>query len=191
MKILCIDDDKTYLALLHHTFQRESSGDMEVFITDDGKKAFDILTEHQIDILITDLYMPETSGLDILKKTKEISPLTEIIVMSALGSIDAAVEAMKLGARDFIIKPLNVAVIKEKLLMVRDFIDRRKEAEDYRHAKEIIESSAQKCLHRMEQIVSGHEENLRNILEIVNSEIESGEKIEKIRSLLEKFSIQV
>jgi DNA-binding NtrC family response regulator len=190
LKILCIDDDSTYLALLHRTLQSESSEDMQVFITDDSKKAFDILSEHQIDILLTDLYMPETSGLDILKKTKEISPLTEIIVMSALGSIDSAVEAMKLGARDFIIKPLNVTLIREKLLMVRDFIDRRKEAEDYRHAKEIIESNAQKCVHMMEKIVSGHEENLKKISEIVNSEIDSGEKIEKIRLLLEKFRIQ-
>ena len=68
--------------------------------------------ENRYDLLITDLMMPEMSGLEILTEVKKIDPELEVIVMTAFGSIDTAVEALKKGANDYVTKPFKVEEIK-------------------------------------------------------------------------------
>lgn len=75
----------------------------------DGKEALEILRKQRIDVMLTDLLMPGISGLDLLKAGRKLSPETEVILMTAYGTIETAVEAMKDGAYDFITKPLKRA----------------------------------------------------------------------------------
>ncbi len=85
--------------------------DLQVLTTRDGKEALDLLRKQRIDVVLSDLMMPGMSGQDLLKAARKISPETEVILMTAYGTIETAVEAMKDGAYDFITKPLKRAHI--------------------------------------------------------------------------------
>ncbi len=64
----------------------------------DAKSALDVLRRQRVEVVVTDLMMPGASGIDLLKATKTVSPETEVIVMTAYGTVETAVEAMR-GAR--------------------------------------------------------------------------------------------
>ncbi|MRR07149.1 MAG: sigma-54-dependent Fis family transcriptional regulator [Deltaproteobacteria bacterium] len=72
-----------------------------------GKMALSFLSHEQFDIIITDLFLPDINGIDILKQVKELSPHTEVILITGHASAETAVKAMKEGAFDYVTKPLN------------------------------------------------------------------------------------
>src|SRR6476620_3055967 len=79
----------------------------ETFQAADASEATRLVERQDPDIVITDLVMPETSGLDLLQQLKAGDPHRPVLLITAQGSIDVAVEAMKQGARDFLTKPLT------------------------------------------------------------------------------------
>lgn len=103
-KILVIDDEKLVRDFLIETLQRKK---YDVQGYDSGQKALTHLKDHQYDLVITDMKMPGLTGIDVLKKIKEISPNTIVIIITAYGSIENAVEAMRLGAFNYLIKPFS------------------------------------------------------------------------------------
>ncbi|MFA6239251.1 MAG: sigma 54-interacting transcriptional regulator, partial [Bacteriovorax sp.] len=103
-KILVIDDEKLVRDFLIETLQRKKY-DVQGF--DSGQKALTHLKDHYYDLVITDMKMPGLTGIDVLKKIKEISPNTIVIIITAYGSIENAVEAMRLGAFHYLIKPFS------------------------------------------------------------------------------------
>ena len=116
--LLIVDDETSNLDSLERTFARfvpphtdaEASGsELQVLTCCDGKEALELLRKQRIDVVLTDLLMPGISGLDLLKAGRKLSPETEVILMTAYGTIETAVEAMKDGAYDFITKPLKRA----------------------------------------------------------------------------------
>jgi len=76
-------------------------------IARDGAEAASLVSKEKFDLVLTDLKLPRKNGIDVLKKVKEENPMLPVIVMTAFGSIETAVEAMKLGASDFITKPFD------------------------------------------------------------------------------------
>ena len=103
-KILVVDDDPGIRASLSVLLQ---SWGFEALQASDAVEAARIVEKQEPDIVITDLVMPETSGLELLKKLKSGDPHRPVLLVTAQGSIDIAVEAMKQGARDFLTKPLT------------------------------------------------------------------------------------
>jgi len=103
-KILVVDDDAGIRASLVVLLQ---SWGFETLQASDAAEATRLTERHDPDIVITDLVMPETSGLDLLRKLKAGDPHRPVLLITAQGSIDIAVEAMKQGARDFLTKPLT------------------------------------------------------------------------------------
>lgn len=103
-KILIIDDEKLIRDFLIETLQRKKY-DVQGF--DSGQKALTYLKDHSCDLVITDMKMPGLTGIDVLKKIKELSPNTIVIIVTAYGSIENAVEAMRLGAFNYLIKPFS------------------------------------------------------------------------------------
>jgi DNA-binding NtrC family response regulator len=103
-KILVVDDDPGIRASLGVLLQ---SWGFEALQAADAAEATRIVERQEPDIVITDLVMPETSGLELLKKLKAGDPHRPVLLVTAQGSIDIAVEAMKQGARDFLTKPLT------------------------------------------------------------------------------------
>jgi DNA-binding NtrC family response regulator len=101
---LVVDDDPGIRASLALILQ---SWGFETVQASDAAEATRLVERHDPDIVITDLVMPETSGLDLLRKLKAGDPQRPVLLITAQGSIDVAVEAMKQGARDFLTKPLT------------------------------------------------------------------------------------
>lgn len=103
-KILIVDDEPLMRKFLTEGLKRKG---YLVDSAENGKEAFSWLLQHSYDLVITDMKMPDLSGLDVVRKTKELSPQTIVLVMTAHGTIENAVEAMQLGAFHYILKPFT------------------------------------------------------------------------------------
>ncbi len=118
--LLIVDDDPSNLESLARIFRRER---VDVVTAKDGKEALGLLRKSRISVVLTDLMMPQMSGLDLLRAAKTVSPETEFILMTAFGTVETAVEAMKEGAWDFVTKPFKkIQIVKA----VRRALDRRR-----------------------------------------------------------------
>jgi two-component system response regulator HydG len=104
--VLVVDDEPAIVESLTKIFRRES---LNVLSATDGNTALDLLRKHRVGVLLTDLMMPNTSGMDLLRAAKTIAPETEVVLMTAYGTVETAVDAMKEGAYDFVTKPLKRA----------------------------------------------------------------------------------
>jgi DNA-binding NtrC family response regulator len=127
-----------------------------------GKSAFQLLANEQFDIVITDLFLPDVNGIDILKKVKELSPVIEVILITGHASAETAVRAMKEGAFDYITKPLNfeeLRVIIEKVIekqrLLSENVYLKKQLRDKYEFSNIIGSSPamQKVFSRITKII--------------------------------------
>ncbi|MCK5139124.1 MAG: sigma-54-dependent Fis family transcriptional regulator, partial [Thermodesulfovibrionia bacterium] len=103
-KVLIVEDKDSMAQMLKETLELEG---YVVLIAKDGDEGIKKIKKTKVDILITDLKLPKKDGLKVLKASKQEDPLIPVIVMTAFGSIETAVTAMKLGAFDFITKPLD------------------------------------------------------------------------------------
>src|SRR5512139_3398758 len=140
--ILIAEDDPTVGESLRHLLKRKGN---EILLATNGKEALQLLRHDAIDLVITDVVMPKMDGIELLEAVKGLKPETEVIVISAQGTIEKAVQAMKLGAFDFIEKPINPRVLSllveralEKQTLILQNRDLRSRLEDKFHFKNII-----------------------------------------------------
>jgi response regulator RpfG family c-di-GMP phosphodiesterase len=108
IKILVIDDEQQILdlvceILVHHGF--------EVISATNGKQGLELFEHEKPTVIMTDIYMPEITGIEILKTIKKISPVTQVIVFSGVGTNSEIIEALRLGACDYLVKPFNVGFL--------------------------------------------------------------------------------
>jgi two-component system response regulator HydG len=108
-RILIVDDQDNARGMLSEMLRAE---DYDVDQAQSGESACVMVAEQSYDLVITDLRMGDVGGLEVLQRTREASPLTEVIVMTAFGTVEDAVEAMRFGTRDFVQKPF----VQEELL---------------------------------------------------------------------------
>jgi DNA-binding NtrC family response regulator len=104
--VLVVDDEPGIVESLAKIFSREG---LTVLSATDGNAGLELLRKHRVGVLLTDLMMPRTSGMDLLRAAKTLAPETEVVLMTAYGTVETAVEAMKEGAYDFVTKPLKRA----------------------------------------------------------------------------------
>jgi two-component system response regulator HydG len=124
--LLVVDDEPSNLESLERIFAREG---LAVLTARDGREGLEILRKRRVDVLLTDLMMPHVSGVDLLKAARQISPDTEVVLMTAYGTVETAVEAMREGAYDFITKPLkraHVVRVVEKALEKQSLVSENK-----------------------------------------------------------------
>lgn len=128
--ILVIDDDTSLRRVLEYNLQEEGYG---VLTAADGAAGMALFAESQPALVITDLKMPGMSGFEVLAGVKAQSPETPVIVITAFGAVETAVEAMKGGAYDYITKPFNRDELK---LLVRNALELRGLSQENRRLKE-------------------------------------------------------
>jgi two-component system response regulator HydG len=104
--VLVVDDEPGIVDSLQKILERES---LRVLTAGSGGEALDLVRREPVSVLITDLMMPGMSGIDLLKASRSVSPETETVLMTAYGTVENAVEAMKQGAYDFVTKPIKRA----------------------------------------------------------------------------------
>lgn len=153
--ILVVDDEKNYLLLLDALLSDEG---YEVTTIQDPETAVTYVKESEVDVVITDFKMPGMSGQELLEKVREIDPHIPVIIMTAYGSVDGAVEAMKCGAFDYINKPFSN---DDLLLSVSKAV---KISEAYRKNRLLMESLKES--HSVKKIV-GNSKAIKDVLLLV------------------------
>ena len=108
-KILVVDDEASHRKMLEAVL---SDGGYEIKQADDGQEAIAAVENGFFDLILMDIRMAEVSGLEALKRIKEISPGIPIIIMTAYASVDSAVDALRAGAYDYLTKPLDIDELK-------------------------------------------------------------------------------
>ncbi len=118
-RILVVDDERSMRELLAIVLRREG---YEVMLAENGRAAIGLLESEPVDLLISDIKMPDLSGVEVLRAAKRIDPDILGIVITAFASTETAVEAMRLGACDYLSKPFDIDLLKMK---VREKIENR------------------------------------------------------------------
>ncbi|MDG2050307.1 MAG: sigma-54 dependent transcriptional regulator [Myxococcota bacterium] len=119
-RILVVDDERSMREFLEIFFRREG---FEVVTASDAPSALLCLENDEVDVVITDMQMPEGSGLDVLHGAHQLAPDAVVIVITAFATTDSAIEAMKKGAYDYITKPFKVdelRLVVDKALEKKD-----------------------------------------------------------------------
>ncbi len=114
-RILVVDDEPTVCEACHETLA------IEGYMVDtvlSGEEALKTLQTNTYDIILVDLKMPGMSGLEVLEKVKEVAPKADMVMMTGYATVESAVEAMKLGAIDYIKKPFTNRELSDKILQV-------------------------------------------------------------------------
>jgi len=130
MRIMIVDDELVVRESLYHWLSREGY-DAEAAAS--GSEALQKLEKKHFDTLFVDMKMPGMSGFNLLEKVKQTYPDTAVVIITAYGSIDTAVEAMKIGASDYLLKPFK----PDQLSLVMEKISRQKKIDsEYKYLKE-------------------------------------------------------
>jgi two-component system NtrC family response regulator len=111
MRILLIDDDLNLCKVLAYQLQKNG---FKVSTAGNGKEGLTLFSEHPFDIVLTDIQMPDMSGIDVLRQIRRENDKVIIIIITAYGSVENAIEACKLGANDYLTKPFG----QEQLLFI-------------------------------------------------------------------------
>jgi DNA-binding NtrC family response regulator len=111
MSILVVDDETVALKSVQRLLHWE--GYKDVMICDNGHEATQLIKDHDFDVVLLDIMMPELDGLEVLQETKPFKPFTEFIMLTAVSDLDTAVNAVRMGAYDYLTKPVN----NERLLL--------------------------------------------------------------------------
>jgi two-component system response regulator HydG len=134
--VLVVDDERSNVESLEKIFQREG---MRTLSAPDAKRALELVRTHRVHVILTDLMMPGTTGLELLRATKQVAPDVEVVLMTAFGSVEAAVNAMRDGAYDFVEKPLKrLSIVKS----VRKAAERQRLVAENRSLKDEIKRLA-------------------------------------------------
>jgi DNA-binding NtrC family response regulator len=107
--ILIVDDDKS----IRYSLKRIFEGKYSILTAQNGEEALNRVKENPPDLVIMDIKMPGRSGIEVLKEVKSIDPKSLVVLMTAYGTTETAIEAMKYGAFDYILKPFPIPQIKE------------------------------------------------------------------------------
>ncbi|HEX2874134.1 MAG TPA: sigma-54 dependent transcriptional regulator [Polyangiaceae bacterium] len=119
-QILVVDDEPNLRRVLSAQLERDG---YDVHTAEDGEQALTILKEHHIDLVITDLRMPRIDGMELLRRAQKLDAELPVVMITAHGTVDNAVEALKTGAFDYLTKPfdqIEVRTIVAKALKTRD-----------------------------------------------------------------------
>ena len=162
---LVIDDDKSTLDLLK--FQLESEK-FSVTTADCGLDGLNQIQGNNFDIILTDLNLPDISGIEMVKKSKEISPDTEIIMVTGDGSVEKAIEATKAGAFYYVEKPVE---FEELLVLIEKAVERKQQAQEIKELRGRLTARTS-----YEGIIGGSRP-MEDIFEIIESVAESDANI--------------
>ncbi len=113
MKMMLVDDEERYLTTTQKLLERKG---VEVLIAPGGKEALDLLKRHNVHVVVLDVKMPGMDGNETLKAIKALYPLVEVIMLTGHATVDSAIDGLKSGACDYLMKPADIDEILEKAM---------------------------------------------------------------------------
>ena len=141
-RILIVDDEKMICSILA---QRLSKEGYDCVMADNGREALTSFYKNDFSLIISDIRMPQMNGLDLLKNVKAVRPHMMFIIMTAYPDVNMVVEAIRLGATDFIIKPIELDLV---VFSVKKALEQKKMEEDieshFRNLKKLVEERTAK-----------------------------------------------
>jgi two-component system NtrC family response regulator len=154
-RILIVDDEPAQLELVGGFLKRRG---FETVLAESGAKALERFRQEPIDLVLTDQKMPDMSGVELLKAIRAINPEAAIVVITAYGTVETAVAAVKAGAADYLSKPLNLDELLYRIEQVRE---RHRLLSENRDLREALERH-----HRIEGII-GESGQMLEVLSLV------------------------
>jgi len=142
--LLIVDDEATQLNTLSNYLKKQG---FRVFRANNGSAGIDILKQKTIDIVLTDYRMPEMNGLEFIQEIKRLNPEVDVIMMTAFGNIEDAVEVMKIGATEYLQKPIDLDYLD---IIIKKVLDRKQILSENRSLKESLQTK-----YNFDQIISG------------------------------------
>jgi len=154
--ILVVDDENG----VRQSFNMVLKDDYHVLLAGTGQEAMDIFRENSVDLILLDILLPDISGLELLGKLVETDPNTEIIMVTAVNEIQTAVQAIKLGAYEYIIKPF---VVDEVLTVIQRALEKRSLVKEVTYLRNELER-----YHPFEKMV-GNNHKMRKIFDLIST----------------------
>jgi two-component system response regulator PilR (NtrC family) len=136
-RILVVDDEESIREFLDIMLKKEG---FEVTLAEDGKRALELLKKKSFNMIISDLQMPNMTGIELLKQSKDVAPDTVFMMITAFGTTETAVEAMKLGAYDYITKPFKIDEVR--ILINNALKSKKLETENIQLKKELVKENS-------------------------------------------------
>jgi len=127
IQVLVVDDEESMRYFLMRALKRKGFAVTEA---SSGEEALEDLAANDRDVVLLDLKLPRMDGIEVLQRAKELRPSAAVIMMSGYGTVDRALEAMHLGAADFVAKPLSIEEVLEKIDEARKSFSARPARED-------------------------------------------------------------
>ncbi len=148
LKILIAEDEENFRNLLEKVLRKEG---YEVYTASNGVEAVEVAKKNRIPLLLTDIKMSQKSGVEVLEELKDADPFMEAIIMTAFATVQTAVKALKLGARDYIIKPFKIEELIDSVKRAESIIceNRKEQLRSPREAVVAKESEAMKQLMKL------------------------------------------
>ena len=156
-RILVVDDERSMRELLAIVLRREG---YEVLLAENGRAAIETLEREPVDILISDIKMPDLSGVEVLRAAKQIDKNILGIMITAFASTETAVEAMRLGACDYLSKPFDVDLLRMK---VREKIENR-----HLRQENVLLKRTLGLTHQFSNII-GRSENMLDVFKMIET----------------------
>jgi two-component system, OmpR family, response regulator len=125
-QVLIVDDEDDFRETL---VKRLHKRHLNVFGAESGQKALDLMNKLIFDVVVLDVKMPGLDGIETLREMKKKTPLVEVILLTGHASIESGVEGMNLGAFDYVMKPVNIEDLLEK---IRQAYERKMVQEEYK-----------------------------------------------------------
>ena len=155
--LLIVDDEPGMRQLLSHVFGRASHS---VRAAESGAKALELLRQEPADLILSDVKMPDMTGIELLRRLREFLPDSAVVMMTAFATVETAREAFKLGADDFIQKPFDVDELK---LIVEKALERFRLLQENRAFRR-----AQRERGRLDQII-GHSQKMQAVYQMIET----------------------
>lgn len=171
-EVLVIDDEKFIRLGLKAMLERNSNRYYDVTLCRDGLEALKILECNDFDIIITDIRMPEMSGLELIEKIKDYNNKPEIIILSGYDDFNFAIQALRNGAREYLLKPINRDILNKTLEEIENHL-----IEKQNKKYELKEYELKLNLKKLEHIIlkdSLHSEELEEIINNIDIDILKG-----------------
>ncbi|PKN41623.1 MAG: two-component system response regulator [Deltaproteobacteria bacterium HGW-Deltaproteobacteria-18] len=136
--ILLVDDDAQFIEIMK---KRLTMRRMEVFHASSGEEALQKLAMHgEIEVVILDVKLPGRSGIEMLQLIKQQFPLVEVIMLTGHATVESAIDGMRLGASDYLMKPCSIDVLVEK---VKEAVEKKR-----RHEEKIVDARVREIASR-------------------------------------------
>ena len=120
LNVLVVEDDRVQKKYIELLFNEIKQPEISLYSVESAVPAIEIIKTNNIDLVITDYFMPGDSGMELLKSVKEINPSIDVIVLTAQTDIQVAVEIMKEGARDYLTKPVTLPMLQKLLFSIEE-----------------------------------------------------------------------